>query len=661
MLALGQRQPPADLLMHHISGLFIHRRAPAMCVLLWLLLCASWQALAQSPRHLGADTVTERAWLDDPDSSLSAKTALARAWTPLTGPLSQGFTRSTTWLRLKVDPTPASPAQIQSDTRLVLRIRPGHLDEVAIYRTDQLEQAPLLVGDSHERIGQGLRFIDQAVVFDNAVAPFELLLRVRTKSNHSIDVQAIRWDAAREEDWQQLTLVVGFLIFTAMVILWAGLAWLAERSMVLGLFIAHQCMAMLVAMTLLGVVRLWCSDWMTAGAMDLLTSVMVPIHMALMIQFHAQLLSDLGSRRGDRILLQTTVAVPAVALLLIASGHGHWGLKLTQAAIPAEMALLIVLAWRVGAMGDGHAATGGALRRGHLVGAYVVMTATTIVPSLRVLGLFAAGSWTYNGFLIYGIVTAVLMGSLLKYRATQAELRRKHAESVLAKAEREADLQRARAEEQSELMSMLTHELKTPLSVLLLSFGSLAHQPQMRERALRSVETMRNVIDRCAYGVLPGSGADRQDELPEFAPIALGDALAEAVSRQVQTGRIVCRADSALPTCLADRQLLMVIIGNLLDNAIMYGLADTCVRASVERADFQGRPGVALCVTNAVGPAGKPDPTHLFLKYQRGSGTVNQSGTGLGLYLSRQLARRMGGELAFHDGEDVRFQLWLPS
>lgn len=246
--------------MHNVSGLYSHRRVLAMCVLVWLLLCASWQALAQSPGHLGADAVTERAWLDDPDGSLSPRTALARDWTPVAGPLAQGYTRSTTWLRLRVDPAAASPAQMQSDTRLVLRIRPGHLDEVAVYRTDQLEQAPLLIGDSHERIGQGLRFIDHAVVFENAVAPFELLLRVRTKSNHSIDVQAMRWDDAREEDRQQLTRVVGFLIFTAMVILWAGLAWLAERTMVLGLFIAHQCASLLVAMTLLGVMRLWCSE-----------------------------------------------------------------------------------------------------------------------------------------------------------------------------------------------------------------------------------------------------------------------------------------------------------------------------------------------------------------------------------------------------------------
>jgi signal transduction histidine kinase len=52
----------------------------------------------------------------------------------------------------------------------------------------------------------------------------------------------------------------------------------------------------------------------------------------------------------------------------------------------------------------------------------------------------------------------------------------------------------------------------------------------------------------------------------------------------------------------------------------------------------------------------------LFEKYHRGERARHRSGSGLGLYLSRRLAYRLGGELLLRDGPDdqVCFELWVP-
>jgi signal transduction histidine kinase len=66
-------------------------------------------------------------------------------------------------------------------------------------------------------------------------------------------------------------------------------------------------------------------------------------------------------------------------------------------------------------------------------------------------------------------------------------------------------------------------------------------------------------------------------------------------------------------------------------------------------------------VSNAPGDAGRPDPEQLFKKYWRGAGATRHAGSGLGLYLSSLIARRLGGELRYQpEMTDVRFVLWLP-
>ena len=131
------------------------------CCLVWLL--AVWQLpglaqpaepaqQAQQAQLLSdqRDHISARAWLDDPASSLGPDQVRAMGWTTYTGPLRRGFTGSTTWLRLKI--TPADPGRRAADrqTRLVLRIQPGHLDEIALFDPRYPDQPPQLAGDRHD-------------------------------------------------------------------------------------------------------------------------------------------------------------------------------------------------------------------------------------------------------------------------------------------------------------------------------------------------------------------------------------------------------------------------------------------------------------------------------------------------------------------------------
>jgi signal transduction histidine kinase len=133
------------------------------------------------------------------------------------------------------------------------------------------------------------------------------------------------------------------------------------------------------------------------------------------------------------------------------------------------------------------------------------------------------------------------------------------------------------------------------------------------------------------------------------------------VSAQLEAGRVDVIARSDLPNCLADRQMLLVVITNLLENALKYSPEDSRVVAETEPTVLDGHLGVVLRVTNQVGLVGPPDRERVFEKYHRGQRARHRSGSGLGLYLSRRLAERMGARLSLRAPVDDRvcFELWV--
>lgn len=80
------------------------------------------------------DHILERAWLEDSTNRLGPDQVSAMTWTPYSGALRRGYTASTTWLRLKIAaPDLRSQRNPDRARQLVLRMMPGHLDEIALF------------------------------------------------------------------------------------------------------------------------------------------------------------------------------------------------------------------------------------------------------------------------------------------------------------------------------------------------------------------------------------------------------------------------------------------------------------------------------------------------------------------------------------------------
>ncbi|PXA84462.1 PAS domain-containing sensor histidine kinase [Nostoc sp. 3335mG] len=107
---------------------------------------------------------------------------------------------------------------------------------------------------------------------------------------------------------------------------------------------------------------------------------------------------------------------------------------------------------------------------------------------------------------------------------------------------------------------------------------------------------------------------------------------------------------------VGDFKRALQVMVNLVGNAVRYGPASSTVRVSIE-----AREGAVAVVVADQGNGIAPDNRELvFAKFERLG--AREPGSGLGLYISRRLARAMDGEIAIESGagEGARFVFTLP-
>jgi signal transduction histidine kinase len=123
---------------------------------------------------------------------------------------------------------------------------------------------------------------------------------------------------------------------------------------------------------------------------------------------------------------------------------------------------------------------------------------------------------------------------------------------------------------------------------------------------------------------------------------------------------------------VADADQLDQVLWALLDNAVKYGrqapidveiaLGTAASGASAEDADGTGR--VRLTIADHGPGVAEVDRSRLFARFARGSSQKAEDGSGLGLYVSRELCRAMDGDLVLEPAAPDRgaaFSIWLPA
>ena len=204
--------------------------------------------------------------------------------------------------------------------------------------------------------------------------------------------------------------------------------------------------------------------------------------------------------------------------------------------------------------------------------------------------------------------------------------------------------------------SAVTHELRTPLTTFQLYSGLLAQDrvsdPDKRRRYLETLHSESQRLAHLVANVLSFARLESSTAALNLEPVPLQRLLADNAER---LERIAAAADVALrmpqadgvgeTLVEADRVSVEHILVNLVDNACKYSGngGGAAVTVSVEAHD--GRVGIRVCDN---GPGVPPSlRRRLFRPFRRSASDAAGAapGVGLGLAISRRLARRMGGDL----------------
>jgi signal transduction histidine kinase len=220
----------------------------------------------------------------------------------------------------------------------------------------------------------------------------------------------------------------------------------------------------------------------------------------------------------------------------------------------------------------------------------------------------------------------------------------------------------------SDFIATVSHELRTPMTAVYGAARTLLRSDvdldtDESQALLEMIATQSERLAEITEEVLLASRLDQGEVSFERAQVdvaavaretagAMEPSLREDVSLDLQL------SGSALAT--GDRDRIQQIVTNLIDNAVKYSRRGGRITISVE--EDEGRVKLSVADEGVGIPAAEQEA--IFEKFYRvdPEQTLGAGGTGLGLYISRELARRMNGEIVVESepSQGSTFVLELP-
>ncbi len=217
-------------------------------------------------------------------------------------------------------------------------------------------------------------------------------------------------------------------------------------------------------------------------------------------------------------------------------------------------------------------------------------------------------------------------------------------ENIEQQKQRELEMQK----EKKTLLLSLSHDIKTPLSVIKLYSAALSKNLYSdTEKQQKVAESITEKVDEIEGYVSQIITASREDFLSleaDMGEFYLSE-LIEKITGYYREKLALIKTDFIVgkyKNCLlsGDLNRSVEVLQNMIENALKYGDG-----RRVELIFPEDDECVQIAVTNGGCTLGKDDLPHIFESFWRGANAENIRGSGLGLYICRQLMRKMNGEI----------------
>jgi signal transduction histidine kinase len=211
----------------------------------------------------------------------------------------------------------------------------------------------------------------------------------------------------------------------------------------------------------------------------------------------------------------------------------------------------------------------------------------------------------------------------------------------------------------SDYLSMAVHQLRTPLAATKWIFkmmldGDLGNISDTQKNIIaRGFENNESMIKMLA----DISHANHLSEWKlsfDIKPVDITDCIESVLGEfagEAKTKKIILffQKKDPLPKVSADHEKVCLVVQNLIENAIKYNHVGGSVTVSAEV--FKDKVVVSVTDTGMGIPVA--DQAHIFAKFYRASNTHHEKGTGLGLFVGKQIIESHHGTLWFESTPNI--------
>ena len=666
---------------HHIS-----------CVtksLLWFLcgmLLFAQGALARTTQEpaplramsLGWDIPLQR--LDDPTGLLTVDDVLTQQdagirWHTMEHNLNAGYNSPVVWLRFKV-PQPTSgnePVWLLGD--------PPFLDSVVLYQEDEATGV-WLAQRSGDHVPARFKPALRQHLFKLETGKWALL-RIQTTSAMQFwgDIFPTSQTLGAQLAANEITMGLYFGATTALLLaIWAAAGIFRTYNLyalaALGTFSAIH------VFNVRGYANLWMPESWTVWSSHAVGIGAFGMAATVAWQIREQLTRDTHYLRTDRALL-VLIAINVLGIVSVPLGfYGTvaWVNLASLVGSDIVAATLCLIAIRKRQRRTQHALLLTAYLA-HLVGS---MPTTAVLMGLIHWKLDITSIWQFQTFIFTALIAgAVFVGLVLRFR--QSEKSKDKAIASLAKSEheledkieqrtRELSLAQIRLKhaleserelrcEQRQFFQMISHEFRTPLAVVdsaaaeQQSFPSseLSTQTDRAKQIRRACRRLSSLVDSC----LISERLDSAGFALHVAPANVS-AMLEHAAQLVHWSprhRLHLFMESAPTEWVCDETLVRIALSNLVDNAVKHASeGEIFVAARKNEAGL-----LEISVADEGSGMSLEVMSRIFQQFEQGNRTDQNKGFGLGLWVSRRVARLHGGDVTVESqqGHGACFTLTL--
>ena len=577
---------------------------------------------------------------------------------PYQGELRLGFVKGETWIRLQIQANALADdaAQTTPVERLVLRVGPYSLDQLTFYVEDNGQWVAQQGGDRIVKSWKNCPDDLYCFSFDAPKSsPVTAFLKVQTDTVRVVQTALVSSDEVIPEAMARITrMTVSLTLGVAVLVLSLAFLFL-ERSVLLHVFCWLQASAVFMLAANTGLLAQWL-PMLAAETVNHMSNLgqVIRVPFVILLGWAA-----LRACRPAPFYPKAVVALLMVCgmnLLWLATGHADSALKINFVVMwinsmvqlwgvfssqnfPPKLRTILLTGWSL-----------------FLVLATMGVLATYGFSDLleQITVFQSTGDWRLNGVPI-GMAVFWVVATEKSNRKIEKlkELQGFQMEAAQSKANQE------KLKERRDLIDMLTHELKTPLSTIKFALASLKMAAKEQGNSIERVQRIDasvNRMDAMIEHVALSNKIERHDGRDSAETISAQELMNVVMQEYQDADRFELTIQEGA-YFFADPHFLAIIVENLVSNAVKYS-ADGKIKITIKN---EAPSMTSFRISNRVAHERLPDENRLFERYYRHPSFQNSPGMGIGLSLVNSAAQKMGATVRYQQIDQyVIFEVRFP-